>query len=59
MLSYENADWKAIKEISKELDLSTGVLAQTYIDCVEEVNGIWDSLTDNIDAEEEEPQATQ
>ncbi|MCI8599439.1 MAG: HDOD domain-containing protein [Lachnospiraceae bacterium] len=59
VLSYENADWKAIKEISKELDLSTGVLAQTYIDCVEEVNGIWDSLTDNIDAEEEEPQATQ
>lgn len=47
VLSYERADWKATKTLAGELELQTNVLAQAYIDCVEEVNGIWESLTDN------------
>ena len=47
VLSYERADWKATKALANELELQTNILAQAYIDCVEEVNGIWESLTDN------------
>ncbi len=58
VLSYENADWKAIKPLAAELNLPTNILAQTYIDCVEEVNSIWESLTDSVvpdEAKKEEP----
>ena len=47
VLSYERADWKATKALSTELGLETNILAQAYIDCVEEVNSIWESLTDS------------
>jgi EAL and modified HD-GYP domain-containing signal transduction protein len=51
ILSYENAEWKNVKLMSDELGLPSGFLAQTYMDCVEAVNGIWNSLT--ISAEQE------
>lgn len=54
VLSYERADWKATKTLAGELELQTNVLAQAYIDCVEEVNGIWESLTDNSEEGEKE-----
>lgn len=47
VLSYERADWKATKTLANEMELQTNILAQAYIDCVEEVNSIWESLTDN------------
>lgn len=53
VLAYEKADWKAIKSLAKELELPTNILAQTYIDCVEEVNEIWENLTDMVGEEEE------
>lgn len=44
VLSYEKADWGAIKEISEELGLKTNEMAQIYMECVEEVNNIWDNV---------------
>lgn len=44
VLSYEKADWSAIKEISEELGLKTNEMAQIYMECVEEVNNIWDNV---------------
>lgn len=51
ILSYENAEWKSVKAMSDELGLPSGLLAQTYMDCVEAVNEIWNSLI--ISAEQE------
>lgn len=44
VLSYERADWTEIKEISEELGLKTNEMAQIYMECVEEVNNIWDNV---------------
>lgn len=54
VLSYERADWKATKALAKEMELQTNILAQAYIDCVEEVNSIWESLTNNSEEKEKE-----
>ena len=43
-LSYGKADWSVIKEISEELGLKTNEMAQIYMECVEEVNNIWDNV---------------
>lgn len=51
ILSYENAEWKSVKTMSDELGLPSGLLAQTYMDCVDAVNEIWNSLI--ISAEQE------
>lgn len=53
ILVYEKADWKQIKLLSKELGISANILAQTYINCVEEVNGIWGNLTSSFEQKEE------
>lgn len=45
VICYEKADWKRCKEISQELNLSVSSLSQIYINCVEEVNSIWENLT--------------
>ncbi|MFT4106003.1 MAG: HDOD domain-containing protein [Lacrimispora sp.] len=44
ILSYENADWKEVKLLSNELGIPSGLLAQTYMDCVEAVNEIWKGI---------------
>ncbi|MCI8557819.1 MAG: HDOD domain-containing protein [Lachnospiraceae bacterium] len=54
VLAYERADWKVTKSLAGELELETNILAQAYIDCVEEVNSIWESLTDEEDGAKEE-----
>lgn len=53
VLSYEKADWKKITNFAGQLGIPTNVIAQIYFDCVEEVNGIWDSLT-NSDLDDDE-----
>lgn len=53
VLAYERADWKGTKALAGELGLETNILAQAYIDRVEEVNSIWESLTDEEGKEEE------
>ena len=54
VLSYERADWKSTKSLAGELELETNILAQAYMDCVEEVNSIWESLTAEEDGEAEQ-----
>lgn len=45
VLDYEKADWKSINTRVKELGIPSNMVAQFYMDCVEEVNVIWDSIT--------------
>lgn len=51
VLSYENAEWKKVKVYSDELGIPSGLLAQTYMDCVEAVNEIWYGLTSSAEQE--------
>lgn len=44
ILCYEKAEWAEIKEIAEELGLKTNEMAQIYMDCVEEVNNIWENV---------------
>ena len=44
ILCYERAEWQEIKVLAEELGLQTNVMAQIYIECVEEVREIWDTI---------------
>ncbi len=44
ILSYERAEWGEIKVIAEELGIKTSDLAQIYMECVEEVNDIWENV---------------
>lgn len=44
LLYYERADWSEIKVIAEELGLHTNEMAQIYMECVEEVNDIWENV---------------
>ncbi|MDR1548903.1 MAG: HDOD domain-containing protein [Hungatella sp.] len=44
ILSYENAEWKNVKTFADQLGIPSGQLAQTYMNCVETVNEIWQGL---------------
>lgn len=52
ILCYEKADWSAIKVLSEELGLQTNLMAQIYMECVEEVNEIWDTIVSGNQTEE-------
>lgn len=60
ILSYEKAEWKNVKALADQLGIPSGLLAQTYMDCVEAVNEIWKGLTNSASQEsenEEKPHA--
>lgn len=44
ILCYEKADWNEITKLSKEMGLQTNIMAQIYMECVEEVNEIWTNV---------------
>ena len=44
ILCYENAQWAEIQTIADELGIKTNEMAQIYMECVEEVNNIWDNV---------------
>lgn len=44
VLHYERAEWAETKQIAEELGINTNQLAQIYMECVEEVNDIWDNV---------------
>ena len=44
VLCYERADWTEIKKLSEELELQTNLMAQIYMECVQEVNEIWENV---------------
>lgn len=54
VLNYEKADWATMTDLASQLGIPTEVLTTVYFNCVETVNGIWDSLTAHHDAEENE-----
>lgn len=58
VISYEKADWKTSKENADKLGIPSAGLAQIYVDCAEEVNGIWQSLMTDMErtAEVKEPE---
>ncbi len=56
ILSYEKADWAEIKKYAGELGIQTNVMAQIYMECVEEVNEIWENVI-GVQEEAETPEA--
>lgn len=45
IICYENADWDKCQQLVHKLGIPISRLTQDYINCVEEVNSIWESLT--------------
>ncbi len=45
VICYEKADWKQCQVLAGELGVQTSQLSQIYINCVEEVSTVWESLT--------------
>ncbi len=54
LLVYERADWQSIKRLATELGIQTNVMVQVYMDCVEEVNNIWENLVVKHEEAEEQ-----
>lgn len=48
ILYYEKADWKEISNRMNHLGIPSKIVSQLYIDSVEEVNQIWDGLTNSF-----------
>lgn len=44
VLCYESADWAGVKQAADQLGIADNVVAQKYLECVEEVNEVWNSL---------------
>lgn len=57
ILEYENANWGKVKLLSEKLKLPSSMMAQIYMDCVDEVNTIWNSLTSSFEQEQPKPEA--
>lgn len=49
VLSYEKADWRNMSTAAEELGIPSSLIAQKYFECVENVNDIWNSLTQTND----------
>jgi EAL and modified HD-GYP domain-containing signal transduction protein len=45
ILSYERADWRAMSSSAEELGIPQAMIAQKYFECVENVNTIWNGIT--------------
>lgn len=45
VLSYESADWDAINKLAEALGIPTKVLTNVYFICVENVNLLWEQLS--------------
>ena len=55
VLSYERADWSAIGQLAEELHIPIDRLTNTYFQCLDEVNNIWQQLMSVQEFDEEEP----
>ncbi len=49
ILRYERAEWSEIKPIAEELGIKTNEMAQMYMECVDEVNDIWENVVGNVE----------
>ena len=54
VLCYEQADWKRLRQYTSQFNIPANVIAQVYMDSVEEVNEIWDNLSSDVERPEEE-----
>ena len=45
VLSYESADWEKITALAEELGIPDNVMTSVYFICMENVNTLWDQLT--------------
>lgn len=57
LLAYEKAEWVEIKKLAEQLGITTNVMAQIYMECVDTVNDIWVNvvgMTDEIGTDSEE-----
>ena len=45
ILSYEAADWKKITTLAAELGIPVNLLTSVYFVCMENVNMLWEQLT--------------
>lgn len=54
VLDYERAGWRSIAKRIKILGIPSNMVAQFYLDCVEEVNSIWENITQSAFEEQEE-----
>ena len=46
VLSYEAADWHAITSLAEELGIPNQLLTNIYFNCMENVNALWEQLSD-------------
>lgn len=53
-LSYERANWDAVSEAAEALDVPTELLTNIYFSCVEEVNNIWEQISQASPTEDKE-----
>lgn len=44
ILCYEKADWIGSQKYAEEIGLQLNIMAQLYMECVEEVNDIWENV---------------
>ena len=44
-LSYERADWGKIDELAEGLGIPTNLLTSLYFNCMEEVDQVWQDIT--------------
>lgn len=51
ILSYEMADWDKISSLAEELGIPTNLLTSVYFICMENVNILWDQLTNPYDVQ--------
>ena len=54
-LCYERADWGRIDHLAGDLGIPTNLLTSLYFSCMEEVNHIWNELTQQMDQKEVKP----
>ena len=57
VLSYERADWSAIGRLAEELHIPIDRLTNTYFQCLDEVNNIWQQLMSMQEFDEEPKEA--
>ena len=55
VLSYETANWNAITTYAEELGIPNQVITNIYFTCMEDVNFLWDQLSNVSPNQESEP----
>ena len=53
ILCYERAEWGKSQELAEELGIEPAVMAQVYMECVDEVNDIWENIVKEMEKKSE------